>query len=144
MKYDAVIFDLDGTLTESEPGITKSVQYTLERMNRTPMTQSELRRFIGPPLVESFMNLAGMSEEEAEKAIEIYRERFSAIGWRENSVYSGIAPLLKSLKGNGAYVAVATGKPLDFSLRILDYFGLSPFIDRVEAVSLSDPGKIPL
>ena len=138
MKYDAVILDLDGTLTESEPGITKSVQYALEKMNRPPLGQAALRRFIGPPLMESFMGIAGLGEEDAVRAVEIYRERFSSVGWRENSVYPGIAPLLRSLKKNGAYVAVATGKPLDFSRRILDYFGLSPFVDRLEAVSLSD------
>ena len=109
MKYDAVIFDLDGTLTESEPGITKSVQYALEKMNRPPLGQAALRRFIGPPLMESFVEIAGMCEAEAEKAVAVYRERFSVVGWKENSVYAGIAPLLRSLKKNGAYVAVATG-----------------------------------
>ena len=138
MRYDAVIFDLDGTLTESEPGITKSVQYALEKLNRPAMDQATLRRFIGPPLMESFMDIAGMSEGEAEKAVEIYRERFSNVGWKENSVYQGIAPLLRSLKKNGAYVAVATGKPLAFSRRIIEHFGLSPFIDRLEAISMTD------
>ncbi|MBQ8954387.1 MAG: dTMP kinase [Clostridia bacterium] len=138
MRYDAVIFDLDGTLTESEPGITKSVQYALEKMNRPPMDEATLRRFIGPPLMESFTEIAGMAGPEAEEAVRLYRERFSTVGWRENSVYMGIAPLLRSLKKNGAYVAVATGKPLDFSRRILEYFGLSPFIDRLEAITLTD------
>ncbi len=138
MKYDAIIFDLDGTLTESEPGITKSVQYVMEKTNRPLMDQATLRRFIGPPLMESFMDVAGMSEAQAKEAVSIYRERFSTLGWRENSVYAGIAPLLRSLKRNGAYIAVATGKPLDFSRRIIDYFGLSPFIDRLEAISLTD------
>ena len=138
MRYDAVIFDLDGTLTESEPGITKSVQYALEKMDRPVPDQATLRRFIGPPLMESFMDIAGMDEADAQRAVAIYRERFASVGWRENSVYRGIAPLLRSLKKNGAYVAVATGKPLDFSRRIIDYFGLSPFVDRLEAISLAD------
>lgn len=138
MRYDAVLFDLDGTLTESEPGITKSVKYALEQMNRPEMTAEELRRFIGPPLRESFIALADMSEEDADKAVAIYRERFSEVGWKENSVYTGIAALLRSLKAAGVYVAVATGKPLAFSRRILDYFNLSPFVDRLEAISLTD------
>ena len=138
MKYDAVIFDLDGTLTESEPGITKSVQYALEQMNRPLLDAAALRRFIGPPLRESFIAVAGMAEGEAEEAVRIYRERFSTVGWMENSVYPGIAPLLRALKAGGAYVAVATGKPEVFSRKIIDYFGLAPYIDRLEAITLTD------
>ncbi|MBR4443782.1 MAG: dTMP kinase [Clostridia bacterium] len=138
MKYDAVIFDLDGTLTESEPGITKSVQYALEKMNRPVPDSAALRRYIGPPLMESFMDIAGMTEEDAIRAVGVYRERFTTVGWRENSVYMGIAPLLRSLKANGAYIAVATGKPEESSRRILEYFGLAPFIDRLAAISPTD------
>lgn len=138
MKYDTVIFDLDGTLTESEPGITKSVQYALEQMNRPPLDAATLRRFIGPPLRESFIAVAGMAEDEADEAVRIYRERFSTVGWTENSVYEGIAPLLRALKAGGAYVAIATGKPEVFSRKIIDYFGLAPYIDRLEAITLSD------
>ena len=114
MRYDVCVFDLDGTLTESEPGITKSVQYALEKMNRPVPEQATLRRFIGPPLMESFRTIAGMDEAEAERAVALYRERFYSVGWQENSVYPGIAPLLRSLKKNGAYVAVATGKVRPF------------------------------
>ena len=138
MKYDTVIFDLDGTLTESEPGIPKSVQYALEQMNRPPLDAATLRRFIGPPLRESFIAVAGMAEDEADEAVRIYRERFSTVGWMENSVYEGIAPLLRALKAGGAYVAIATGKPEVFSRKIIDYFGLAPYIDRLEAITLSD------
>ena len=138
MKYDTVIFDLDGTLTESEPGITKSVQYALEQMNRPPLDAATLRRFIGPTLRESFIAVAGMAEDEADEAVRIYRERFSTVGWMENSVYEGIAPLLRALKAGGAYVAIATGKPEVFSRKIIDYFGLAPYIDRLEAITLSD------
>ena len=138
MRYDAVIFDLDGTITKSEPGITKSVKYALEQMRRPVPDAAALRAFIGPPLAESFVQITGMSDEEAARAVRIYRERFSSIGWTENSVYAGMANLMRSLRQGGVYIAVATGKPLDFSRRILDYFNLSPFIDRLEAVSLSD------
>ena len=107
-------------------------------MNRPPLDAATLRRFIGPPLRESFIAVAGMAEDEADEAVRIYRERFSTVGWMENSVYEGIAPLLRALKAGGAYVAIATGKPEVFSRKIIDYFGLAPYIDRLEAITLSD------
>lgn len=138
MKYDAVLFDLDGTLTESEPGIVNSVQYALERMGAPGASAEQLRSFIGPPLFESFMRVGSFDEAGAKKAVELYRERFGAIGWKENSVYPGIAQLLRALKRRGAYVAVATAKPLEYSSRILEYFGLAPFVDRLEAITLTE------
>ena len=138
MRFDAVIFDLDGTLTESEPGITKSVQYALEKMNYPVPERETLRRFIGPPLLESFEGISGMGEEEAERAVSVYRERFTTVGWKENSVYPGIYALLRALKKNGCYVAVATGKPLPSTRKILDYFALTPLIDRIEAIQPTD------
>lgn len=138
LKYDAVIFDLDGTLTKSAPGITNSVKYALEELGLPPLTETQLRAFVGPPLMESFMNIAGLNEEKAKLAVDTYRKRFSVVGWMENSVYTGIAPLLRMLKKHGAYVAVATGKPEVFSRKILDYFGMSQYIDKLCAITLTD------
>ena len=138
MKYDAVLFDLDGTLTESEPGIVNSVKYALGKMGVPTPDGEQLRSFIGPPLMESFMRVGMFSEEDARRAVEIYRERFGDVGWRENSVYRGIPAVLRALRAHGVYVAVATAKPLEFSRRILDWFGLSPLVDRLEAISLND------
>ena len=138
LKYDAVLFDLDGTLTESEPGIVNSVKYALEKMGAPEVSMDQLRSFIGPPLFESFMRVGMFNEADAKKAVELYRERFSVVGWKENSVYPGIAQLLRALKKQGAYVAVATAKPLEYSSRIIEYFGLAPFIDRLEAITLTD------
>ncbi len=139
MKYDAVLFDLDGTLTESEPGIVNSVKYALEKMGAPEASEDLLRSFIGPPLYESFMRV-GMfeTEEEGQRAVALYRERFSVIGWKENSVYPGIPQILKALKRHGAYIAVATAKPDVFARQIIDYFGLAPFIDHIEAISLQN------
>lgn len=100
--------------------------------------RDSLRSFIGPPLFESFVRVGGLSEEEAQRAVAFYRERFDRIGWKENSVYPGVPRLLQALKKQGAYIAVATAKPLEFSRRIIDYFGLAPFIDRLEAISLTE------
>ena len=75
----------------------------------------QLRSFIGPPLFESFVRVGMFNEEDAHKAVNLYRERFDRVGWKENSVYAGIPAILKALKKRGAYVAVATAKPIKFS-----------------------------
>ena len=138
MRYDAVLFDLDGTLTESEPGIKNCVKYAVEKMGFPPLSEDVLRKFIGPPLVTAFCEYCGMTREQAEQATACYRERFDPIGWKENSVYPDIAPLLRTLHKRGAYVALATSKPDRFTQRILDYFGLAHYVDKVVATTLKD------
>lgn len=138
MKYDAILFDLDGTLTESEPGIINSVKYSLEQMGIQGFERDQLRSFIGPPLYEAYREFIGLDDEGARRAIELYRERFSRVGWAENSVYAGIPRLLRGLKASGAYLAVATSKPAQFTERILEHFGLRGLFDRVCAISLSE------
>ena len=135
LPFDAIIFDLDGTLTESEPGITKSVQYALTKLGYPEQPLSVLKKFIGPPLFESFSNVIGMDDDTARLGIDLYRERFSTIGWQENSVYKGIYHLLRSLRANGAYIGIATSKPTLFCEKILRHFGLFHFFDKVVAAN---------
>lgn len=132
MRYDkCVIFDLDGTLTQSEEGIWNSVRYAAEALG-FPLPDGEtLRRFIGPPLRYSFREYMGMDGETAERAVEAYRERYQRVGLYENRVFPGIRRLLRTLKAQGCYVGVATGKPQDPAERILRHFGLSKWIDRI-------------
>ena len=131
MKYKVLLFDLDGTLTESGIGITRSVAYAFERMGREVPSQEILDTFVGPPLVSSFMEHMNISEDEARNATNIYRERFSTIGWKENRLYTGIMPMLKALKKNGAYLAIASAKPELFVKRIAEYFGFAPYFDKI-------------
>lgn len=131
MKYNVLLFDLDGTLTESGIGITRSVAYAFEKMGREVPDQEVLNTFIGPPLVPMFMKLMNISEEEARRATDIYRERFSTIGWKENRLYTGIMPMLKALKKNGAYLAIASAKPEAFVKRIAEHFGFAPYFDKI-------------
>lgn len=131
MLYEAYIFDLDGTLTDSEEGILRSARYALQRMGRPIPGDDVLRRFLGPPLADSFMKFCGMDEEEAKRATELYRERYIPIGWRENAVYPGVRAMLRELKRQGAYLAVATGKPEHTSRDILRYYGLYDYFDDV-------------
>ena len=131
MKYKTILFDLDGTLTRSEEGITRSALYAAEKLGYTGYTKEQMLTFIGPPLHVSFKGVMGMSDEEADRAVELYRERFSTIGWAENEVYEGIPALLRSLKQNGAQIAMATAKPQAFAEKIAKKFGFTPYLDAL-------------
>ena len=131
MKYNTILFDLDGTLTESGLGITRSVAYACAQMGVPVPGQEILDRFIGPPLVPSFMEYAGMTEEKAREATEAYRVRYRETGWKENRVYTGIPAILKALKKHGAFIAIASAKPQVFVEKILNHFGLAPYFDRI-------------
>ena len=95
--YKYILFDLDGTLTDSAPGIIRCVQYALEKCGKGTCPDRELLPFIGPPLTESFQKICGMTAAEANTALEYYRERFARVGMYENSVYDGIPELLQNL-----------------------------------------------
>ena len=93
--YKAILFDLDGTLTESGEGITKSVQYVLEKLGKPAPDLEELRVFVGPPLMEQFMKYADLDEEHGRLAVKYYRERYSDVGIFENRPYPGVEKMLK-------------------------------------------------
>ena len=131
MKYKTILFDLDGTLTRSEEGITRSAIYAAEKMGFTGYTKEQVLPFIGPPLHDSFQRIMGMTSEQADRAVELYRERFSVIGWAENEVYEGIPSLLRSLKKAGVKIAMATAKPQAFAQKIADKFGFTPYLDAL-------------
>ena len=127
----AVIFDLDGTLTQSDEGIYKSICYAAEKLGFAAPEETERRKFVGPPLLWSFRELIGMDEEQAQQALVAYRERYWAVGLFENRVYPGIRNLLRMLKRRGDWVAIATGKPMEPSRRIMEHFGLLRYFDRI-------------
>ncbi len=128
---DAIYFDLDGTLTDPKPGITRSIQYALQRLDHPTMpTEDDLTWCIGPPLRASFVRLLG-AETSADLAVSYYRERFSDIGLYENGVYDGIGDVLTALRASGHRLFVATSKPHVFAERIIDHFGLRDHFERV-------------
>jgi phosphoglycolate phosphatase len=128
---DAIYFDLDGTLTDPKLGITRSIQYALQRLDHpTIPTADELTWCIGPPLRASFVRLLG-SDHSADHAVSFYRERFSDVGLYENGVYDGIGEVLTSLCASGHRLFVATSKPHVFAERIIDHFGLRHHFERV-------------
>jgi len=120
--YKAIFFDLDGTLTESGEGITKSVQYALEKLGKPEEDLDKLRVFIGPPLMEQFMKYADVDETEARRAVEYYRERYAVKGIFENRPYDGVENLLRELKGKGYILAVASSKPEYYVTKILSSY----------------------
>jgi phosphoglycolate phosphatase len=128
---DAIFFDLDGTLTDPKPGITRSIRYALQKLDHhTVPTEDELTWCIGPPLRASFVKLLG-AEDSADRAVSLYRERFADIGLYENRLYPGITDILTALGTSGRRLFVATSKPAVYAERIVDHFGLRPHFERV-------------
>jgi len=126
-----VIFDLDGTLTQSEEGIFNCVRYAAEKLGFAVPDAETLHKFVGPPLAYSFQEYMGMDEATADLAVATYRERYTVVGLFENRVYPGIRRLLRTLKREGWYIGIATGKPQGPAERIIEHFGLSRYFDKI-------------
>ena len=134
--YQYILFDLDGTLANPEIGITSSVMYALEKFGVKVEDRKELHPFIGPPLSYSFQTYYGLSEADSELAIKYYRERFSVKGLYENEVYEGVEKLLQQLKESGKKLIIATSKPEEFTLKILEHFDLLKYFDYVAGATM--------
>ena len=127
MFYDTAFFDLDGTLTDSVPGIVNSVKYALEKGGYPPLTQAQLRSCVGPPLREQFMKLLNADEAESTRLLGLYREYFSVRGIYENSLYDGIYDMLERLCAQGLRMVLCTGKPEKFARIVLEHFKIDEF-----------------
>lgn len=137
MGFDTILFDLDGTLTDSAPGITRSAAYALRQLGIEAEPET-LLGFIGPPLDESFQSFYGFDAAQAQEAIRQYRVYYTDRGWAENAVYEGIEPLLRELKAKGKALLVATSKPEVFAVKILEHFHLAHYFDGIYGAPLSD------
>ncbi|MGD8191898.1 HAD family hydrolase [Brevibacillus ginsengisoli] len=135
-NYKVVLFDLDGTLTDPKIGITKSVQYALEKMGIVESDLDKLEPFIGPPLHESFAEFYSFDEEQTKLAIEFYRERYKDKGMFENVLYQGIPQLLEELKKQQKVLIVATSKLTVFSEKILQHFNIDQYFDLIVGSNL--------
>lgn len=129
--FDYIFFDLDGTLTDPALGITNSFKHALEYFGLEIPTYEKLCSFIGPPLVDTFRTQFGFSEEKAALGVVKYREYFAEKGLLENSVYPGIPDLLCALKDAGKKLVVATSKPEEYSVKIIEHFGLAQYFENV-------------
>lgn len=130
----AILFDLDGTLTDSGPGIMNCARLALEHYNLPIPSDAEMRTFVGPPLHDSFIRF-GVPAEEADNAIKIYRSRYIPIGKFENDPYPGIREVLEQLKSLGHTLYVATSKPESMSVEILEHFDMAKYFDIIAGAS---------
>ena len=130
MTPKSILFDLDGTLTDSGEGIMKSAVYALSHYGIEAPSEAELRTFVGPPLTESFARF-GVPQDQLAQAVEIYRSRYIPIGRFENAPYPGIRELLEKLKADGHRLYVATSKPEWMSIKILEYFDLAKYFEMI-------------
>jgi len=135
MKFDYILFDLDGTLTDPYLGITNAVLHALHHYGMDAERES-LKSFIGPPLHRSFMEYCGFSEEKAFEAVEVYREHFSVVGLYENEMYEGIDLMLSKLKAAGSKLLIATSKPEVFAVKILEHFDIARYFDAIGGSTL--------
>lgn len=130
-KYQTILFDLDGTIIDSGIGVTKSAKYALNKFGINTRNLSELNRFIGPPLIDSFMKFCGFSREKALEAVAFFREYYSREGIWENTVYEGIPKLLKTLAESKKQVLLATSKMEVFARQILEKHGIAEYFDFI-------------
>lgn len=135
MELKSIFFDLDGTLTDTGEGVINCAELALTRLGIPLPSRTELRTFVGPPLRESFAR-AGVPADQIEEAMAIYRSRYNPIGIFENTPYPGIGQLLARLKDDGHRLYVATSKPEEMALRILDRFELAPYFERICGATL--------
>ena len=132
MQPSTILFDLDGTLTDPQLGITRCIQYALVELGHQPPDAEELHWCIGPPIQESFSQLLNTSNNDViNEAIALYRRRFSTIGLWENSLYPQIIETLTAIRNAGYQTFVATSKPHIYAIPIVEHFGLSLLFDGV-------------
>ena len=134
--YHTILFDLDGTLTDSGPGITNSVAYALKKWNIEEKDINVLRKFVGPPLDASFAKYYGFSKEKCVQAIQYYREYYLTKGIYENQVYDGMEELLKWLRDTGRRAIVATSKPEPSAIHVLEYFHMDSYFDIIAGATM--------
>ena len=126
----SILFDLDGTLTDSGEGIMKCAVYALSHYGIEAPSEAQLRTFVGPPLTETFARF-GVPQEKLAEAVEVYRQRYIPIGRFENYPYPGIRELLERLRYDGHKLYVATSKPEWMSIEILEHFDLAKYFDII-------------
>lgn len=137
-KYKYLLFDLDGTITDSFDSVANSFIYALSFYNVKVKNKEELRPILGPPLKDSFMNLYGFTESQSDEAVKKYRERYAIYNTVENKLYNGIDTVLSGLKDAGYKLILATSKPEKYAIKILEYFNLIEYFYDVCGASFDE------
>ena len=138
MAWQTVFFDLDGTITDSAPGITNSIIYARKKWGLEPGKNEDYLKFIGPPMPQSYVDFWGFSPEDAARFLVDYREYFADKGLFENAVYPGMIDLFRALKAAGKTLYIATTKPTGFSERIAERFGFAEYFDMISGSDMKD------
>jgi phosphoglycolate phosphatase len=133
--YTAVLFDLDGTIVDSAPGITASLAKTLAALNEPIQTPAELLRWVGPPILDSFRDLGGFDAEESARALEIYRGFYLSEGVFDATVYDGVPDVLRAISEARIPLSLATSKPETPATMVLEHYGLAPYFDELTGAS---------
>lgn len=131
LQQSIIIFDLDGTLTDSAEGVIRSAQHMQEKMGISKWADEDLKFIVGPPLIKTFTEDFQMNQEDAQRALGFFRERYATVGLFENKVYDGIPEMLEELKKKGKCLAVATSKKEETAVRILKHFEIDGFFDVI-------------
>ena len=141
MCYKYLIFDLDGTLTDSSPGIFNALRYAFREMGEAVPADEALRLFVGPPLLEPLTALYGFSVEKAEEFVRIFRVYYDKKGVYENSPYTGVPEMLSGLAEAGFILAVATTKPERMAYRVTDHFDLTKYFSAIAGATSEHNSK---
>lgn len=134
-KYDAVLFDFDGTVADTGEGIFNSIRYAISSLGFEQISESRLRTFIGPPIHDSFKRELNMTDEQCDEAVRKYREIYSEKCIYEFELYPGIDSLLRELKASGVKIAIASSKPVKFVSRLISHLGYDEIIDFISSPS---------
>ena len=137
-RYDFVLFDFDGTVTDTGEGILKSLQYSFEAMGHEAPDLGDLKKFIGPPIHYSYTTFYGISEEQVGDYIKKYRERYREKGIYECYVYDGMRETIEELRKNNIRIGIASSKPVSLIYDVMNYLGITELFDAVSGVSVDD------
>ena len=137
-KYDYVLFDFDGTVTDTGEGILKSLQYSFEAMGHEVPDLKDLKKFIGPPIHYSYTTFYGISEDQVGDYIKKYRERYRAKGIYECYVYEGMRETIEELRSKGVKIGIASSKPVSLIYDVMNHLGITELFDSVTGVTVDD------